>query len=40
VAGDEERCGLVCINLFDLSEGKGGAPKTRDGNGAGRVRVS
>jgi len=26
---DEERCGLVCINLSDLSEGKGGAPETR-----------
>jgi len=26
---NEERCSLVCILLFDMSEGEGGASKTR-----------
>jgi len=29
VAADEERCGPVCISLFDVSEGEGGALETQ-----------
>jgi len=29
VAGNEEGCCTVCISLFDMSEGKGGALDTR-----------
>ena len=29
MVGDEERCGLVCISLSDLSEGNGEALETR-----------
>jgi len=29
VAGDEERCGLVCISMFNVSEGEGGTSETR-----------
>jgi len=29
VAGNEEGCCSVCIGLFDMSEGEGGASKTR-----------
>jgi len=29
VVGNEERCGLVCISLYDMSEGKGEASTTR-----------
>ena len=29
MVGDEERCGPICINLSDLSEGEGRAPKAR-----------
>jgi len=29
VAGNEEGCGTVCVSLFDLSEGEGGAPEAR-----------
>jgi len=29
VTGDEKGCGTVCISLFDVPEGKGGASETR-----------
>ena len=29
MAGDEERCGLVCISMFNVSEGEGGTSETR-----------
>jgi len=29
VTGNEERCGSVCINLFNVSEGEGGASETQ-----------
>jgi len=29
VEGHEERCGLVCIRLFDMSKGEGRASEAR-----------
>jgi len=29
VARDEERCGSVCVGMFDVPEGEGGASKVR-----------
>jgi len=40
VARNEEGCGVVCISLSDLSEGKGGTLETRwDFTAFGDTRV-
>jgi len=40
MAGNEEGCCTVCINLFDMLEGKGGASETRrDSTAIGNTSV-